>query len=155
MNLDREEIWGDMYKEYGEKIGEETDFRGFDELFKEKGIKGYDKGEKQFGSPDKPKKKLLNYSYPDNAEAKLDLHGENTMDTPLLVEKFVRESREIGKTFVIIVCGIGRNNVDGKSKLRPIVIKQLLELQKEHRLKDFKSAEPKDGGLGAVYVYLR
>ena len=157
MFKDREEIWDDMYKKYDEKIGAggDADYRGFAELFEEKGIKGYDKGEKQFGSPDKSKKKLLNYSYPEAPESKLDLHGENTLETPLLVERYVRESREIGKTFVIIVCGVGRGSPDGKSKLRPVVVRKLLELQAEHRLKDFRTAEPKDGGLGAVYVYLR
>lgn len=156
MTYNREETWKDLYKKSGVKTtGEVFDLRSFAELLQEKGLKGYDKGEKQFGSPDKDKAKEFNYTYPKNPEAKLDLHGLIANEAAQKVESFVRESRESGLTFVIVVVGMGHNSPDGKSKLRPVVVQKLLDLQKNHRLRDFKSADPKDGGFGALYIYLK
>jgi hypothetical protein len=165
MENNREKIWADLYNKYGEEPSGETDFRSFKELFEEDGVlrgrrgvkalRGYDKGEGQFGSPDKGKAKELNFTYPKDPEDKLDLHGITREEATYLTEKFVRESREMGKTFVIIVVGMGRNSPDGKSKLRPVVVQKLIDLQNNQRLRDFKTAEPKDGGYGALYIYLR
>jgi DNA-nicking Smr family endonuclease len=71
------------------------------------------------------------------------------------VEKFVRDCREMQMNFVIIVPGIGRNSEDGRAKLRPMVVNKLVDLQNNQRIRNFKTAEPKHGGLGAVYVYLK
>ncbi|MBD3270737.1 hypothetical protein GF376_04375 [Candidatus Peregrinibacteria bacterium] len=128
----------------------------FAELFEESGMNGYDKGEKTFGDPDETKnnskeKKRMPSTYQDM----LDLHGIKTVDAPEIVEKYINKSRGMGYKFVLITFGIGRNSPEGKSKLRPIVIRKLIELENQHRLKKFKTADPKDCGMGSVYVYLR
>lgn len=151
----REEAWDDYYKKHGLEKSGETDYRGFAELMAERGTKGYDKGEKEFGSPDKSKHKEFNFTYPDEPQAKLDLHGMTVDEALPAVEKFVRDCREMQMNFVIIVPGIGRNSVDGRAKLRPLVVNKLVDLQNNQRIRNFKTAEPKHGGLGAVYVYLK
>lgn len=151
----REDAWKDYYEKHGVEPSGESDFRGFKELMEERGLRGYDKGEKEFGSPDKPKKKELNFTYPDEPQSKLDLHGMTVNEASQEVEKFVRDCREMQMNFVIIVPGIGRNSEEGKAKLRPMVINKLVDLQQNQRIRNFKTAEPKHGGLGAVYVYLK
>jgi len=69
--------------------------------------------------------------------------------------KYVRQARERGLVFIIIIPGKGRNSEGGEPKLRPLTIALLNEMIREHQIRSFKSAEPRHGGLGALYVYLK
>lgn len=152
---DREATWDDLYKKHNEKKSGETDFRGFAELFEERGVKGYDKG-KEYGDPDKPaSKQEQRFTYPEKPEASLDLHG-NTMDEARAkVNEFLRQGREIKLRKVRIITGIGRGNADMKSKLRPVVVDRLNYYQHEGWIRRYESAPPSDGGYGAIYVYFK
>ena len=152
---DRENTWGDLYKKHEEQKSGETDFRGFEELFKERGFKDYDKG-KEFGDPDKPvSKKEQRFSYPEKPEASLDLHGSTTDEAKAKVNEFMRQSREMRLRKVKIITGIGRGNEDMKSKLRPVVVERLNFYEHEGLIRRYESAPPSDGGYGAIYVYFK
>jgi DNA-nicking Smr family endonuclease len=128
----------------------------FGELFQERGLSGYDKGEKQFGDPNRQKEvNKERKEIPSAFQDSLDLHGKTLAETPEIVESYINKMREIGYMFVLIAFGLGRHSPDGQGKLRPVVIKKLIELENNQRIRRFRTAEPRDGGYGAVYVYLR
>jgi DNA-nicking Smr family endonuclease len=151
----REETWGDLYKKHQVEKSGETDFRGFKELFEEKGMRGYDKGEKLYGSPDRDKLESFNFKYPEEPEDKIDLHGQTVEEAKVNLLRFIRDSRARGMRFVIIVPGVGRNSPDGKAKLRPMAVQQLNKLQHDHEIRRYETAEPRHGGAGAIYVFLK
>lgn len=85
-------------------------------------------------------------------EARLDLHGFNQRDAQEALEKFILRCAEDQKRCVLIITGKGRaapgilrQNVPAwlhEGALRGVVLKSY-------------PAKPKDGGAGALYVYLR
>lgn len=152
---ERELAWRDMYDRHEVEPSGESDFRGFRELLEERGIRGYDKGEKQFGPPDAEREYGRKFSYPEEPQDKLDLHGQKVEEALKALRKFVQESRERRLDFVIVVPGIGRNSPEGKAKLRPMAVAELLKLQEKHLIRRFETAEVRHGGAGAIYVYIR
>lgn len=128
---------------------------GFAELFEIEGMKNYNKGE-EFGGPEAGKKGSEGrFTYPENPQERLDLHGFTTAEADSKVQKFIGEGKMRNLSFVVIVVGMGHNSEGGKSKLRPVVIDRLNELIHNKRIRNYESAKPKHGGFGAIYVYLR
>ena len=84
-------------------------------------------------------------------DAALDLHGLTVEQARLRLAGFLQECRQCGYRHVIIVHGKGF-----RSQNRP-VIKPMVNrwLQQAQEVLAFCSAQPKDGGTGAVYVLLR
>jgi DNA-nicking Smr family endonuclease len=84
-------------------------------------------------------------------DAVLDLHGLTVEQARAQLADFLEECRQCGYRHVIIVHGKGF-----RSQTRP-VIKPMVNrwLQEAHEVLAFCSAQPKDGGTGAVYVLLR
>lgn len=154
-SYNREEAWSELYEKHRVDKSGEVDFRGFRELFEENGLRGYDKGEKIYGSPDRGKDKDFNFKYPDEPEEKLDLHGQTVEEAKSSLTRFVRECRAKGMRFVIVVPGMGRNSPEGKSKLRPMAVQVLNKLQADHEIRRFETAIPRHGGAGAIYVFLK
>ncbi len=155
LGYNREKTWEDLYEQHKVEKSGETDFRGFAELFEERGFVGYDKG-KEYGDPDKPvSKKEQRFTYPEKPEASLDLHGSTVEDAKAKVNKFLRQGREMKLRKVRIITGIGRGNADMKSKLRPVVVERLNYYEHEGWIRKFESAPPADGGYGAIYVYFK
>ena len=95
------------------------------------------------------------FTYPENPEDKLDLHGLTRAEADQETKRFIGEAKMKNMSFVVIVVGKGNNSEDGKSKLRPVVVERLNELINNKRIRNFESAKPKHGGFGAIYVYLR
>lgn len=131
---------------------------GFAELFETcKGPK-YDKGEKDFGDPDKSLKKNEKETktlYSKEFQDKLDLHGKFVDEIELLIIQYIKECRQRRLSFVLIVVGQGQHSKDGRSKLRPEAMRILNNLKNDRLVRDFKFAKANDGGYGALYVYLR
>jgi DNA-nicking Smr family endonuclease len=152
-NYNREETWEELYVKSGEEKTGQNDFRSFAEQFEERGLKGYDKGEKEAGTFRGSDGKRQRY--PDEPQAKLDLHGYTLDEARPMLQRFIDESRQMGLIFVIVIPGIGRNSEDGRAKLRPMVVQALEKLVNEKMVRDFKSAEPRHGGFGALYIYLK
>jgi len=149
----REEAWKDFYEESGERQTGETDFRGFAELFKERGLKGFNLAEKETSQPANDNES--GRRYPANPQRSLDLHGNTVGEADRLLSDFITTSRELGLKLVIVVTGLGRNSVGGVSKLRPPVVQKLTAMIKNQQIRDFKTADPRHGGYGAIYVYLK
>ncbi|MGL5830958.1 MAG: Smr/MutS family protein [Candidatus Altimarinota bacterium] len=140
-----EENWEEKYG-----IGD-----NFAELFEIRGMKNYNKGE-EFGGPDAGKKGSAGrFTYPEDPQDKLDLHGFTTVEADALTRKFITEAKMKDLSFVIIVVGKGYNSEGGKSKLKPVVVERLNELVQNKRIRNYESAKPRHGGFGAIYVYLR
>ncbi len=141
-----------MYDKSGEEKTGQDDFRPFAEQFEERGMKGFDPREKTITGKTDAQEKTR---YPRDPETRLDLHGMKVEEGRQALLKFIRESRELGKMFVLVIPGLGRNSEGGQAKLRPMAVDELARLQRDRVIRDFKTAEPRHGGFGAIYVYLK
>jgi DNA-nicking Smr family endonuclease len=84
-------------------------------------------------------------------DATLDLHGLTVDEARLHLIDFMDECRQFGYRHVIIIHGKGFRSQD-KPVIKPMVNRWLREAPE---VLAFCSAQPKDGGTGAVYVLLR
>lgn len=82
----------------------------------------------------------------------LDLHGLNVKQAKKLLLHFLETALQVESSCVVIIHGKGHRSGD-----KDPVIKQQTNhwLKQHHRVLAFHSAQPKDGGTGAVYVLLR
>jgi len=131
------------------------DEASFAELFEANKGPKYDKGEKDFGDPDKSLDKKKKTLYAGKLQDKLDLHGRFVNEIEDEIIQYIKECRQRNLSFVLIVVGQGQHSKDGQSKLRPEAMRILNNLKNNHLVRDFKIAKPCDGGYGALYVYLK
>lgn len=90
-----------------------------------------------------------------SAEGHLDLHGQNADQAYDSLLFFMRESYLAGKRAVIVVPGRGRNSPNGLSILRQEIQSWLTREPLRRIVLAFCTAQPRDGGAGALYVLLR
>ncbi len=84
-------------------------------------------------------------------ETSLDLHGQTLAEAGVLLARFLEEARDAGLRCVCVVHGKGHRSATG----RPVLKTQVNQwLQDTSAVLAFCSAQPKDGGMGAVYVLL-
>lgn len=95
-------------------------------------------------------------------EARLDLHGMSREVAHDAVTNFIISSQERGLRTVIIITGKGKSKstsddwlVKGKGVLKENVPYWLEGIELRPYVLKFMSAQPKDGGTGALYVYLK
>ena len=82
----------------------------------------------------------------------LDLHGLNAKQAKKLLLHFLEGALQVEGSCVSIIHGKGHRSGDKE----PIIKRQTNHWLKQHpRVLAFHSAQPKDGGTGAVYVLLR
>jgi DNA-nicking Smr family endonuclease len=85
-------------------------------------------------------------------EDQLDLHGQTLAQAGLYLAQFLDEMQRAGCRCVCVVHGKGYRSADG----RPVLKTQINQwLRDTPAVLAFSSAQPKDGGMGAVYVLLR
>ena len=99
-----------------------------------------------------------------NKVRKLDLHGSSLIEANKLVEKFIIESFNSGNKKLLIVTGKGLRS---KSYYNPHVSDKLSVLRYSvpefvrtnenlnSKIKRISKAEIKDGGDGAIYIFLK
>tara|TARA_B110000438_G_scaffold122028_1_gene119184 strand:+ start:198 stop:635 length:438 start_codon:yes stop_codon:yes gene_type:complete len=99
-----------------------------------------------------------------NHVPKLDLHGYSLDDANTEVKKFIIESYKIGYRKILIITGKGLRS---KSHKNPYLSDKLSVLKNSvpdyiksnetlsSKIKNISFAEIKDGGEGAIYIYLR
>lgn len=87
--------------------------------------------------------------------AHLDLHGMTLDQAQENLLFFVRESYLQGYRCVLVVTGRGRNSPGGQSILRSETATWLTKDPLRRVVLAFCTAQPKDGGAGAIYVLLR
>lgn len=89
------------------------------------------------------------------SEGHLDLHGQNADQALDSLLFFMRESYLAGRRMVIVIPGRGKNSPRGLSILRQELQTWLTREPLRRIVLAFCTAQPKDGGAGALYVLLR
>ena len=87
-------------------------------------------------------------------EAALDLHGHTQDQAHAALESFLSEVQARGLRCVLVITGKGTTKEAG-GVLRAQVPRWLNEPANRARILAFDYAQPKDGGLGALYVLIR
>ena len=82
----------------------------------------------------------------------LDMHGYMRDAARKTLLAFIKTSQARNYKIICIVHGKGYHSEDGRPVLKAMVNKWL---QNIHEVLAFTSAQPKDGGTGAVYVLLK
>ena len=85
-------------------------------------------------------------------EARLDLHGMTQAEAHRELGAFIRASRATGKRCVLVITGRGSA---GGGVLKRAVPRWLDEPEFRPHLLAIATAQPRDGGNGALYVMLR
>ena len=85
-------------------------------------------------------------------EARLDLHGMTQSEAHRTLASFIRAARAAGKRCVLVITGRG---AAGGGVLRGAVPRWLEEPEFRPHLLAIATAQPRDGGAGALYVMLR
>ena len=90
-------------------------------------------------------------------EARIDLHGFTREEARRRLTRFIAESQAAGRRLVLVVTGKGRRAEDGMAVgvIRREVPFWLSRPPNAARVLDTAPAQPRDGGDGALYVYLR
>lgn len=88
-------------------------------------------------------------------EGHLDLHGQNADQALDALLFFMRESYLSGRRMVLVIPGRGKNSPRGLGILRQELQTWLTREPLRRIVLAFCTAQPKDGGTGAVYVLLR
>ncbi len=88
-------------------------------------------------------------------EGHLDLHGQNADQALDSLLFFMRESYLAGRRMVLLIPGRGKNSPHGLGILRQELQTWLTREPLRRIVLAFCTAQPKDGGAGALYVLLR
>ena len=94
-------------------------------------------------------------------EAKLDLHGLTTDQAYKALYSFINNSYKLKKRLILIITGKGERNYNSedsftnKGVLRKTVPQWLKSPAMNGFILDFVQSHVKDGGSGALYVYLK
>jgi len=89
-------------------------------------------------------------------EARLDLHGMTQAEAHRALAGFIRTARGGGKRCVLVITGRGApRDHGGAGVLREAVPRWLAEPGLRPHLLAIATAQPQDGGAGALYVMLR
>lgn len=85
-------------------------------------------------------------------EAEIDLHGMTLRDAGRAIARFVDDCHARGRRCVRVIHGRGHGSREGRPLIKWEVDGRLRE---RPEVLAFCSARPRDGGTGALYVYLR
>jgi DNA-nicking Smr family endonuclease len=90
-------------------------------------------------------------------EARLDLHGMTQIEAHRALSVFIRSARVEGKRCVLVITGRGaaKGAYGSGGVLRAAVPRWLDEPDFRPHLLAIATAQPRDGGAGALYVMLR
>jgi DNA-nicking Smr family endonuclease len=85
-------------------------------------------------------------------QAELDLHGYFLDDARKALQQFIRENQKSGYRVLRIIHGKGYRSTNSGPVLKPMVNSWLRQCDE---VLAFHSAQPRDGGTGAVYVLIK
>ncbi len=90
-------------------------------------------------------------------DARIDLHGLTREEAFRRLSRFIAESQAAGRRLVLVVTGKGRRSGDGMAAgvIRREAPLWLARPPNAARVLDTAPAQPRHGGDGALYVYLR
>ncbi|MCW8854624.1 MAG: Smr/MutS family endonuclease [Gammaproteobacteria bacterium] len=85
-------------------------------------------------------------------EHHIDLHGQTRDQARKKLLAFIKSAQQNHYKLVCVVHGKGYNSEDGRPVLKALVNKWLQNIE---GILAFTTAQPKDGGTGAVYVLIK
>jgi DNA-nicking Smr family endonuclease len=85
----------------------------------------------------------------------LDLHGFNRKEAHGALQAFIRERHLAGKRCVLVIHGKGRNSKGGEPVLKELMGRWLSRGELGRTVLAYCTAQPIDGGGGAIYILLR
>ena len=85
----------------------------------------------------------------------VDLHGMTREEAKREVDAFLRSARNAGKRCVVVVHGRGLHSKDHLPVLKDALRTWLSTARFARHVLAFATAQPADGGAGAIYVLLR
>ena len=85
----------------------------------------------------------------------LDLHGMKSDDAARRVRSFITQSRKKGIREILIIHGKGNHSVNQGEPVLKRMVRDLLEKELHHTIRNYRAARPREGGDGATVVYLR
>ncbi|MDR1124471.1 MAG: Smr/MutS family protein [Deltaproteobacteria bacterium] len=88
-------------------------------------------------------------------ESHIDLHGQNAEQARESLTTFIRHAYNKGQRSLVVVTGRGKNSPGGLGVLRRNMQDWLTREPLKRAVLAFCTAQPKDGGTGAIYVLLR
>lgn len=88
-------------------------------------------------------------------EGHLDLHGQNMEQAYASLTRFIKVAYQDGKRQVLLITGRGKNSPGGDAVLRERVQSWLTRDPFKRVTLAFCTAQPRDGGAGALYLLLR
>jgi DNA-nicking Smr family endonuclease len=88
-------------------------------------------------------------------DGRIDLHGMTQDDAHAALGRFIASSRAMGRRCVLVITGKGRPGAEGGGVLKRAVPRWLNEPALRAQILAFATAQPKDGGAGALYVLLK
>jgi DNA-nicking Smr family endonuclease len=86
-------------------------------------------------------------------EGRIDLHGMTLENAHRRLSDFLEDAQDAGKRAVLVVTGKGVR--EGTGVIRAQVPRWLNEPRLRPLVLAFEYAQPKDGGMGALYILLR
>jgi DNA-nicking Smr family endonuclease len=87
-------------------------------------------------------------------EAECDLHGHTAREAEREVHRFVRESQQSGKRWVLIIVGRGLHSPGGKGTLKTHIVDVLSTRAPARFVLAFRTAPRHMGGVGALIARL-
>ena len=99
-----------------------------------------------------------------NAVQKLDLHGFSLSEANKIVKKFITKSSDSGYKKLLVVTGKGRRSkihdnpyLSEKLNVLKYSVPEFIKNEKDlnDKIKRIEKASLKDGGEGAIYIYLK
>jgi DNA-nicking Smr family endonuclease len=87
-------------------------------------------------------------------DAECDLHGYTVREAGREVHRFVRESQQNGKRWVLIIVGKGLHSPDGKGTLKANIVDALSKRAAARFVLAFRTAPRNLGGSGALVARL-
>jgi DNA-nicking Smr family endonuclease len=88
-------------------------------------------------------------------DGRIDLHGMTQAEAHTNLNRFIQGSAARGRRCVLVITGKGLRGGAGTGVLRSQLPRWLNEPALRPLILSFAPAQPKDGGGGAFYVYLR
>ncbi len=88
-------------------------------------------------------------------EGRIDLHGMTQATAHQALEEFLTASQRAGKRCVLVITGKGLRPTGETGVLRNLVPRWMNAPAIRGRVLGFSTAQPRDGGTGALYVLLK
>ncbi|WP_337996403.1 Smr/MutS family protein [Oleispirillum naphthae] len=88
-------------------------------------------------------------------EARIDLHGLTREAAHIALTRFIQGSAAARRRMVLVITGKGRQSGEGEGILRAEVPRWLNEPALRPLVLSFSYAQPRHGGEGALYVFLK